>query len=135
MFFWNFPYFGGIFLNSIVLRILDLIEKNNCTDQMVVKKSELSRTAISDWRRGKANPSIDAIIKLASFFQVSTDYLLTGKSWKPALSPEDHEWLELIHSLPADKKDMCKGYLKGVADASACSPKHTENTEKLAVGK
>ena len=122
-------------MNPIVLRILDLIEKNEYTDQMVVKKSELSRTAISDWRHGKANPSIDAIIKLAAFFQVSTDYLLTGKNWTSTLPADDQKWLELIHSLPEDKKDMCRGYLKGVADASACSPKHTENTEKLAVGK
>lgn len=64
-------------MNPIVLRILDLIEKNEYTDQMVVKKSELSRTAISDWRRGKANPSIDAIIKLAAFFRyLPTIYLL-----------------------------------------------------------
>lgn len=66
-------------MNPIVLRILDLIEKNEYTDQMVVKKSELSRTVISDWRRGKANPSIDAIIKLAAFFQVSTTIYLLEK--------------------------------------------------------
>ena len=122
-------------LDSIVLRILNMVECSKLTDKEIVQKSGISTSSISAWRKGKANPSTDAIIKLAAFFQVSTDYLLTGKNWTSTLPTDDQEWLELIHSLPEDKKDMCRGYLKGVADASACSPKHTENTEKLVVGK
>ncbi|MCL2413552.1 MAG: helix-turn-helix domain-containing protein [Bacteroidales bacterium] len=40
---------------------------------------ELPNSAVTDWKKGKYKPSTDAIVKIAEYFGVSTDYLLTGK--------------------------------------------------------
>lgn len=122
---------------EIGYRIKSKRKELNLTGAKIKELTGISTGNLSDIENGKVLPSATSLILLAQVFDCSIDYILLGKNriCEISISPEDHEWLELIHSLPADKKDMCKGYLKGVADASACSPKHTENAEKLAVGK
>ena len=105
-------------MDAIVLRILNMVEYSKLTDKEIVQKSGISTSSISAWRKGKANPSTDAIIKLAAFFQVSTDYLLTGKDWKPTLPPDDSALLDLFHELPPDKQAQFLIYLKGYVDGA-----------------
>ena len=38
--------------------------------------------AVSNWKKGRAKPGTDAIIKIAEYFNVTTDYLL-GKTDDP----------------------------------------------------
>lgn len=39
-----------------------------------------SKQSVSNWENGNITPSIDLLLRLASFFGVSTDYLLGRKS-------------------------------------------------------
>ncbi len=39
----------------------------------------ISRNMLSNWERGKQNPSIDALIAISETLEVSTDYILKGK--------------------------------------------------------
>lgn len=39
----------------------------------------LSNSAISEWKKGKAKPSLEAVVKIARYFGVTTDYLLLGE--------------------------------------------------------
>ena len=39
----------------------------------------IDKSSLSHWSSGKAKPSTDAIIKLAEYFGVTTDWLLTGR--------------------------------------------------------
>ncbi len=41
----------------------------------LAKKINVSPNTVSRWERGKRLPNLDAIIALAKFFKVSTDYL------------------------------------------------------------
>lgn len=61
-------------------RILFLMEKKCVSANQLAKDVGLSNSAISEWKKGKGRPSSDAIIKLAKYFDVSTDYLLTGQN-------------------------------------------------------
>lgn len=48
------------------------------------------------------NPSVEVLVKIADFFQVSTDYLLNGtpeQSTTPPLSPESRELVHIYESL------------------------------------
>ena len=122
---------------EIGYRIKSKRKELNLTGAKIKELTGISTGNLSDIENGKVLPSATSLILLAQVFDCSIDYILLGKNriCEISISPEDQEWLELIHSLPADKKDMCKGYLKGVADASTCSPKPVKSTEKLAVGK
>ena len=60
-------------------RILNLMEQNNVTAATLTKEIPLTIGVISQWKRGKQNPSTDSIIKIANYFHVTTDYILLGK--------------------------------------------------------
>jgi len=63
-----------------IRKIEDLIIKSGKSTNSVLMDCQLSHNALSVWKKGKANPSLEAIVKLANYFDVSVDYLLgTGK--------------------------------------------------------
>lgn len=95
-------------------RILHLIDSSGYSDAAMCRELELGNGIIGKWRKGLQKPSTDAIIKIASYFKVSTDYLLLGIEKSVSIhSTEDAEWLSLIHALPRDAQLEFKGELKG----------------------
>ena len=66
-------------MSDTIERILYLIEQTNISAFKLTTDLELSNSAISDWKKRKAKPSTEAIVKIAEYFNVSTDYLLTGE--------------------------------------------------------
>ena len=61
---------------NTVQRINALFEAKGQSNRSILLELGLSPTALAEWNRGKAKPTVDAIIKLANYFGVSTDYLL-----------------------------------------------------------
>lgn len=57
-------------------RIRDLREDMDLRQSDVANATGIDRKTISNYETGKTNPDSFAIIKLAEFFGVSTDYLL-----------------------------------------------------------
>jgi transcriptional regulator with XRE-family HTH domain len=99
-------------MDAITSRINDLFVDSGLPARKVLSELELSNSALTEWKKGKAKPSVDAIIKISAYFHVSTDYVLTGVS-SSALPADDSEWLRLIHSLPDDMRAEYKGEIKG----------------------
>ena len=58
--------------------ILKLIEQNSIKASKLASDLGFSSGTISDWKSGRSRPNTDAIIKIAAYFNVTTDYLLTG---------------------------------------------------------
>jgi len=52
------------------------------------KATGVSNKTISGWKQGLSKPSADAVVKIAKYFGVSTDYLLTGVGVSPSLEPD-----------------------------------------------
>lgn len=48
----------------------------NISNKQVADYLSVSPSAVSRWESGEKSPSIENIVKLAEFFNVSTDYLL-----------------------------------------------------------
>ena len=57
-------------------RIRDLREDSDLRQIDVAKATGIDQRTLSNYETGKTNPDSYAIIKLASFFEVSCDYLL-----------------------------------------------------------
>ena len=74
----------------VVDRIIQLRNENNLTSKELEIKAGLANSSISQWKRGKGSPSLANIIKLASFFNVSADFLL-GLSDKRGESASENE--------------------------------------------
>lgn len=100
-------------MDSIVIRILSLVEKSGLTDKTILQESEISKSSLTEWRKGKAKPSTDAIVKLATYFNVSTDYLLLGDCRNNDLKPDETEWLQLYSQLSLENKRELIAFVKG----------------------
>lgn len=59
-----------------IQRINALFEAKGQSNRSILLELGFSPTALAEWNRGKAKPTVDAIIKIANYFGVSTDYLL-----------------------------------------------------------
>jgi len=57
-------------------RIKELRKAKKLTQKAVAQAVDMSERNYQDLEYGKFNPNHDNIIKLADFFEVSTDYLL-----------------------------------------------------------
>lgn len=64
-----------------------LLEKYNVTPYKVSKETGVAQTTLSDWKRGRSTPKSDTMKKIADYFGVSVDYLMTGSDKKREESP------------------------------------------------
>lgn len=64
----------------IVDRILHLAEQRDISANKLAVECKLNNSAITRWRQNKMNPSIDALIKIANYFNVTVDYLIGRNS-------------------------------------------------------
>ena len=56
-----------------------LLEKSNKTSYQVSKETGIAQSVLSDWKRGRSTPKSDNMKKIADYFGVTVDYLMTGK--------------------------------------------------------
>ena len=63
-------------MREIKYRMRDLREDLDLRQIDVAAATGIDQKTLSNYETGKTNPDSDAIIRLAEFFQVTTDYLL-----------------------------------------------------------
>ncbi|MDE6276069.1 MAG: helix-turn-helix domain-containing protein [Clostridia bacterium] len=63
-------------MNEFVKRLKELRKEKNLTQVQLAKATKLTASAISSWENNTRMPNAQAIITLAKFFEVTTDYLL-----------------------------------------------------------
>ena len=103
-------------MDSIIQRILSLIDSCELNDKEILKELDVSNssTLITDWRHQRSkSPKIKHIIKLSEFFNVSTDFILTGKTHSSELLDTEQELLQKYRTLPDSGKEKIKGYIDG----------------------
>ncbi len=86
---------------SIIDRIFLLKEERNLTNKQVEQGAGLASSSLSQWKAGKGKPSMDNIIKLSRFFDVTSDYLLClseDRKGKSALSEEEKLIVEIFQN-------------------------------------
>ena len=57
-------------------RVLALMDGHNVKAAQLTKELSLSHGVITQWKQGISKPSSEALVKLADYFHVTTDYLL-----------------------------------------------------------
>ena len=60
-------------------RIRDLREDMDLTQDQLVEILKMHKTTYTNYEQGKREPPFELIIKLAKFYNVSTDYILGVK--------------------------------------------------------
>lgn len=91
---------------------VSLCDKNGTKPNPVAKELGISSGSVTFWKKGKV-PHHSTLIKIANYFGVSVDYLLTGQKEKPTDNGElDDEILMLYNQLPPDKRKQADDYLR-----------------------
>lgn len=57
----------------------ELLQKYGVTPYKVSKETGVSQSTLSDWKRGISTPKTDNMKKIADYFGVSVEYLMTGE--------------------------------------------------------
>ena len=55
--------------------------KKRLNQQKVAMDLNISREALSYYENGKRSPDVDMLVKLSRYYNVSIDYLITGKEF------------------------------------------------------
>ena len=97
---------------------VDLLQKNNLTPYQFSKKAGVPQSSLSDWKCGKSTPKQDKLKKIADFFGVSVDYLMTGEEKEKTppvgevLTEGEQMLIDLFRKVPEDKQQMVLGMIK-----------------------
>lgn len=60
-----------------------LLQKYGLTAYKVAKETGVTQSTLSDWKNGRSKPKTENLKKIADFFGVTLDYLMTGEK-KPS---------------------------------------------------
>lgn len=60
-----------------------LLQLHHVTAYQVAKATGIAQSTLSDWKKGRSIPKTDKIQKIADFFGVSLQYLMTGENPSP----------------------------------------------------
>ena len=56
-----------------------LLQEHGITAYRVAKEAGVTQTALSNWKSGRSTPTTKTLQKIADYFGVTIDYLMTGK--------------------------------------------------------
>lgn len=106
-------------MKTTVDRIIELMQKNDITAKSLTEKLDMSCTAITDWKKGKAQPSIDALKKIATYFNVSIDFLVYGElsnstSISDVISDDEMILINKYRSLGEISREKTQAYIDGM---------------------
>lgn len=91
-----------------------LLQKYGVTAYKVSKATGVSQSTLSDWKKGRITPKSDSLKKIADYFGVTVDYILTGETDveppKTMLTPKDeHDIAKDMESIIKKLKDNENG--------------------------
>ncbi len=77
-----------------------LLQKYDVTPYRVSKEAGVTQTALSNWKTGRSTPTTKTLQKIADYFGVTIDYLMTGEvteeNSEKSLTPKDEKDIEKI---------------------------------------
>jgi len=109
---------------GFVDRILMLIKDRGITKNKMLMDLGLGKNSFVDWSKRGTSPSGETFIKIADYFEVSTDYLLglsPNPTQKAEPSPRERmtrEIEEILNALPEEKLPSVKALLLSVIDVT-----------------
>ena len=69
-------------LRIVVIGLKNIRKIKNLNQQKVALDLNLSREALSHYENGKREPSLNTLLLMSKYFNVSINYLITGKEFE-----------------------------------------------------
>lgn len=104
-------------INKFSERLKILREYKNINQTVLGKYLGYGATAISSYEHGRNEPSMDTLIQIAKYFDVSLDYLLgaiDSPKWMEQLSKEELELLQGYYKLQEQEKELVLSMIKAL---------------------
>ena len=120
---------------TIIERIYQLLDEKNKKAYELCDKLNIRTSTMSTWKSRISDPPAKYMKSIADFFDVSLDYLITGKEApirKTTTSDEDR-LLDLYRALPDYQKYEFIGELKGFLKATEGEQKYVDSEKRLSV--
>lgn len=67
---------------DFVIGLKEIRKKRKLNQQKVAMDLNISREALSYYENGKREPSLSLLLKMSDYFNVSINYLISGKEFK-----------------------------------------------------
>ncbi len=101
-------------------KINELLKENGRTQQQMADYLGISQASFYAYTIGKAEPSLEKLIKLADYFDVSLDYLCgrQNKNIVPldSLTPLQRQAINELRTLSDDKVNRVIGYIANLKE-------------------
>lgn len=100
-------------MNGIYEQFKEACASRDTTITQVLIAIGKATGSTGSWKSGKY-PQLDTVMEIAEYLHMSLDELCYGKEQMKAavLSDDDQEWLYILSRIPADKREMCKDFLR-----------------------
>lgn len=93
-----------------------LRDEKGVKDADVARETEITKSTFTDWKNGRSVPGSEKMKKLAEYFGVTVDYILTGEKPEiPMFEPEHLELIELYSKLKTEQKSAIMNLLRSFA--------------------
>ncbi|HDR6217350.1 helix-turn-helix domain-containing protein [Bacillus cereus group sp. MYBK249-1] len=94
-------------------RLHTLRKERKLRQEDMAKQLGIARTTYAMYEQGNREPDYNTLIKLATFFEVSIDYLLGTTEMRQVTNIQDHElyqWFEDIKNATPQKREELKKF-------------------------
>lgn len=71
-------------MNMVVFseRLKELRKSKNLSQKELAKILHTTNSSVCDWECGRTEPNLDTVLKIAQFFEISTDFLFGLNDYK-----------------------------------------------------
>ncbi len=106
-------------------KLKSLRESDNISQTRLAKEIGFSQSAIAAWENETREPGLNTLLKIARYFNVSTDYLLcnsdackrkTVNELQSTIQPDEQKLLKDYKSLPRAEQEQIIEYVRFLAE-------------------
>lgn len=96
---------------KLIIRIFELIKERGISQRETAKIFGVSQGTFNNWENSNTQPSIEQLISIARFFEVSVNYLIGNAddvgviNLISTLTPEQREVISLFSALPESARN------------------------------
>ena len=88
-------------------------------DSTIASSLNITPSTFSDWKKGKSQPNVDKLVKIARYLGTTVEYLVTGETSdipSVVLSSDEEKLLEDYRALNRTGKEKAAEYISDLKD-------------------
>ena len=89
-------------------------------DSVIASALGITPSTFSDWKKGKSQPNVDKLVKIARYLGTSVEYLVTGESTEPLppvpLSSKQEAILQAFDALNDEGQKKVADYIEDLGE-------------------